>query len=183
MIEFLRGDIQNIEQRARLIKAIALDVDGVLTRGDITYDDRGRELKSFNVLDGHRIKVAMKFGLAVFIITGRSSAVVDLRARELTITGVYQGAMKKGIVFEQLLAEQNVTAERVAFLGDDIIDIPALRRAGLAGMVANAHEHLACYCHVRTNRRGGEGAVADFIEFILDCQGYWSQLITDYEKE
>jgi YrbI family 3-deoxy-D-manno-octulosonate 8-phosphate phosphatase len=183
MVSFLDHDSTSVQERARHIKTIIFDVDGVLTPGDITYDSEGREIKSFNVLDGHRIKVAQKMGLQVYLMTGRVSHVVKVRAAELGIDGLLQGVLKKGLFFKDFLGQNNFLPEEIAFLGDDLIDIPVLRKVGLAGAVKNCSADITRFCHLQTDRCGGEGAAAEFIEFILKSKGLWQEVLDYYEQD
>lgn len=161
----------DIRARAKKIKLILLDVDGVMTDGRIILDSTGTEIKSFHVRDGHGIKMAQKAGLIIGIITGRNSEVVNIRARELGITEVHQGTVDKGIVYADILAKYGLADEDVAFIGDDIVDIPILRRVGLAVAVADADPGIRPYVHMTTKAEGGRGAVREFINFVLSIQG------------
>jgi len=183
MVSFLDHDSTSVQERARHIKTIVFDVDGVLTRGDITYDSEGREIKSFNVLDGHRIKVAQKMGLQVYLMTGRVSPVVKVRATELGIDGLFQGVLKKGLFFKEFLGKNKFLPDEIAFLGDDLIDIPVLRKVGLAGAVKNCSADITRFCHLQTDRCGGEGAAAEFVEFILKSKGLWQKVLDYYEQD
>lgn len=161
----------DISERAKKIKLILLDVDGVMTDGSIILDSTGTEIKAFHVRDGHGIKMAQKAGLIIGIITGRNSKVVNIRARELGITEVYQGTVDKGIVYAGIIAKYGLADEDVAFIGDDIVDIPILRRVGLAVAVADADPGIRPYVHMITKSEGGRGAVREFINFVLSTQG------------
>ncbi|MGB4547692.1 MAG: HAD hydrolase family protein [Syntrophales bacterium] len=168
-------------QRIKKIKIFLLDVDGVLTDGRIIMDDRGREVKFFDVRDGHGLKMLMRTGIEVVFLTGRRSRVVEHRARDLGITEVYQGALNKVEVFEALLRRKGYGASEAAFAGDDIVDVPVLRRAGLSVAVANAVAEAKKAAHVVTRQRGGRGAVREICEMILRGQGRWRDIRTRYE--
>jgi len=183
MVSYLLHTASEVKERAKKISVIIFDVDGVLTPGDITYDADGRELKSFNVLDGHRIKVARKLGLRVYFLTGRNSGVVDRRARELEIDGLFQGVLVKGLFFKDFIEKQQFHPDTIAYLGDDVIDIPVLRKVGLAGAVANCCSDITRFCHLKTKRSGGAGAAAEFIEFILRSSGLWQQVLDHYLQD
>jgi 3-deoxy-D-manno-octulosonate 8-phosphate phosphatase (KDO 8-P phosphatase) len=168
----------------RAIKLVIFDVDGVLTDGRIIWDSNGVETKFFNVRDGAGIAFLNKTEIKVALITGRSSVVVDNRARELKIPPerVKQGAKVKLPVFEKLLAENNLSASEAAFVGDDIIDLPVLERAGLACCPADAHPDVLKTCHVVGNAKGGKGGVRGICEHILKQRddGTWEKAIDRY---
>lgn len=171
---------KSLVQKAKKIKALLFDVDGVLTRGEIMYLEGGKEIKMFHVIDGHRIKIAQRYGMEIYFMTGRQSKVVAHRAAELKIDGIYQGALKKGEVLQQFLEEHDFQLFELAFLGDDLIDIPVLRKVGLAGAVANACPEVKEIAHYITEKKGGEGAAGEFIELILKAQGHWQHLMDFY---
>ncbi|RMF87128.1 MAG: phenylphosphate carboxylase subunit delta, partial [Nitrospirae bacterium] len=157
-----------------------LDVDGVLTDGRIVYDSAGAEAKAFHVRDGQRIKLAIRHGLAFGIITGRSSEVVRRRAAELGIAHVHQGAKRKLPVLEALLGETGLDPEAVAYVGDDIVDLPVMRRVGWAVAVADAPEAVRAHAHWVTRSPGGRGAVAEVVERILEAKGLWQEILEEY---
>lgn len=162
---------------------LLLDVDGVLTDGRITYDDQGRETKSFDVKDGHGIKLLMRAGIKVGIITGRRSPIVEHRAQELGISMVHQGALDKRVPYEAILAEQGLTDEQVAYVGDDLIDLPILRRVGFSASVADAVDEVKAAVHYVARRRGGRGAVREICDHILKGSGRWSAVTARYGLE
>lgn len=168
-------------QRIRKIRVLVLDVDGVLTDGRIILDDRGREVKFFDVRDGHGLKMLMRTGIEVAVLTGRRSRVVEHRARELGITEVHQGALNKLEVFEALLNRMGFAASEAAYAGDDIVDVPVLRRAGFSVAVANAVTEAKRVAHYVTRQRGGHGAVREICEVILKAQDRWRDIKTRYE--
>ena len=170
----------DLTTRAAAIRLVLLDVDGVLTDGRITYDSAGPESKSFHVRDGHRIKLAGRHGVAFGIITGRSSPVVDHRAAELDIAIVHQGAKKKLPVFEQVLASEGLEAPQVAYMGDDIVDLPILTRVGLAAVPADAVPEAMEHAHFVSRFPGGRGAVCELVELILQAQGKWESIMQGY---
>jgi 3-deoxy-D-manno-octulosonate 8-phosphate phosphatase (KDO 8-P phosphatase) len=167
----LKKSNQTIQSRAKKIKLLLLDVDGVLTDGRIILDNQGNELKAFNVRDGHGIKLAQRAGIVIGIITGRSSEVVNIRARELGIQEVHQGAHDKLLVYDTILAKHGITDEETAFIGDDIVDVPIFHRVGLAVTVADADPSVKPFVHMTTMAAGGRGAVREFINFTLKQQG------------
>lgn len=162
---------KNFRSRLKKIKLLLLDVDGVLTDGTILLDHNGNEMKSFHVRDGHGIKLAQRAGIRVGIITGRKSAVVALRARELGIEEVHQGAQDKLIVYEALLEKYGIHDDEAAFIGDDVVDLEILKRAGLAVTVADADPAVRPHADFITQSEGGRGAVREFINLLLAGRG------------
>jgi 3-deoxy-D-manno-octulosonate 8-phosphate phosphatase (KDO 8-P phosphatase) len=157
--------------KARKIRLLLLDVDGVLTDGRIILDNQGNELKAFHVRDGHGIKLAQRAGIVVGIITGRTAEVVNVRARELAIDEVHQGVMDKGVVYESLLAKYGLRDEQVAFIGDDVVDMGILRRAGLAITVSDCDPAVRSVADMVTRNEGGRGAVREAVNLLLKSQG------------
>lgn len=162
------------------IKAIVLDVDGVLTDGRIGYREDGNEIKFFHVRDGHRIVMAIRAGLKAGILSGRRSAANETRARELHLDFFYQGCHDKKQGFETLLADQHLKPEECMYIGDDLVDMPPMRIAGFSVAVADASPELDEVCHLRTKARGGRGAVCEAIEYLLKGQGKWDALLKKY---
>ncbi len=158
-------------QRGKAIKLAVFDVDGVLTDGKIYFLPDGGEFKTFSTLDGQGIKMLINSGVRTAIITGRSSPVVERRAQNLGIHHLYQGREDKLVVLDELLAELGLSYEHVAYLGDDLPDLPAIRRAGLGMAVANANDFVRQHADGVTTARGGEGAAREFCELILQAQG------------
>jgi 3-deoxy-D-manno-octulosonate 8-phosphate phosphatase (KDO 8-P phosphatase) len=158
-------------ERAARIRLLVLDVDGVLTDGRLYLSADGEELKVFHVRDGSGLVAIQRAGVTVAIISGRDSAAVTRRARELGIQHVCQGVSDKGAELERLLAELGITAEETACVGDDTPDAPMLRRAGLAIGVADAHPALLAYAHWVTRSNGGQGAVREVCDLLLSARG------------
>ena len=171
-----------VEEKARPIKLLVLDVDGVMTDGRIVYNDGGEETKAFDVKDGHGIKMLMRSGVSVALLTGRESRVVPHRARDLEIDMVYQGAHDKLSVFERILREKGLKGEEVSYVGDDLVDLPVMKRAGLSISVADASEELKGCVDYVTERSGGRGAVREVCELILKAQGKWEGMTSRYRK-
>jgi 3-deoxy-D-manno-octulosonate 8-phosphate phosphatase (KDO 8-P phosphatase) len=167
----MRKTKQSLRSKAKKIKLLLLDVDGVLTNGTIILDNQGNELKAFHVRDGHGIKLAQRAGIVIGIITGRKSEVVNIRARELGIEEVHQGALKKIEIYESILAKYAVRDEETAYMGDDIVDVDIFRRAGIAVTVADADPSVRPYVDMITKNEGGRGAVREFINVILKSRG------------
>jgi len=166
--------------RLARIRLLLLDVDGVLTDGRIIYDSQGVETKAFDVKDGHGLKLLQRAGIAVGIITGRQSPVVDIRARELGIEIVYQGAKDKLVPFGEILAKLGLTAEEVAYVGDDLPDLPVMRRVGWAAAPSDAIEEVKPYAHYVTVRPGGRGAVREVCDLLLRESGHWEGVASRY---
>jgi 3-deoxy-D-manno-octulosonate 8-phosphate phosphatase (KDO 8-P phosphatase) len=166
--------------RARKIKLLIIDCDGVLTDGRIIMLPDTDETKAFDVKDGHGIVMARRAGLRVAIISGRKSSVVRARAKELGVEHLYELAWVKTEPYEKVLAEEGLVDEQVCYVGDDVVDIPLLRRAGLGVAVADAVEETKQHSHLVTTRGGGRGAVREIIEFILRAQNKWDEAMTHY---
>lgn len=158
-------------QRGKAVKLAIFDVDGVLTDGRLYFLPEGGEFKTFNTLDGQGIKMLAASGIITAIISGRKSVVVERRAQNLGIPHLYQGREDKLAVLDELLAELQLDYAQVAYLGDDLPDLPVIRRVGLGMAVANAAPFVRQHAHGVTVARGGEGAAREFCELILRAQG------------
>jgi 3-deoxy-D-manno-octulosonate 8-phosphate phosphatase (KDO 8-P phosphatase) len=173
--------------RARQIKLFLMDVDGTLTDGGVclisstTSDGSGvgnvSEMKTFNAQDGQGLSLARTMGIQTGFITGRQSPAVAKRAQELKVTFVYLGQAKKTQAFEECIRQAGVTEEEVAYLGDDLPDIPVAQRAGLAVCVADGAPELKAICHYTTRRLAGRGAAREVVELILKAQGRWEEAV------
>lgn len=172
-----------IERRARRIKLLLMDCDGVLTDGRIELLENGDESKTFHTRDGHGIVLMHRAGLDTGIISGRSSTLVERRARDLGINHLRQGTWDKIKDYEELLAETGADEAAVAFIGDDVTDIPLMQRVGLAVAVADAVPETLAAAHYVTQLPGGFGAVREVCELILKAQGHWSDLMKRYITE
>ena len=161
----------SLKSKAKKIKLLLLDVDGVLTDGRIILDNQGNELKAFHVRDGHGIKMAQRAGIVVGIITGRKSKVVAIRARELGIKEVHQGAKNKLDVYESILSKYGLRDDEVAYMGDDTVDLAIFKRAGLAAAVADADPSVKPHVDLIAKTEGGRGAVRELINLIMNSQG------------
>lgn len=162
---------QDAIERARDVKLIIFDVDGVMTDGTLFLADDGQEYKGFNSLDGHGLKMLKSTGVELAIITGRNSQLVAHRARNLGITHLHQGAHDKLMVYRQLLQDLDLGAEQTAFMGDDVVDLPVMRRTRLSIAVPAAPDLVKAHSHYITRREGGRGAVREACEFIMRAQG------------
>jgi 3-deoxy-D-manno-octulosonate 8-phosphate phosphatase (KDO 8-P phosphatase) len=169
-------------ERARKTRLLIMDVDGVLTDGRIIQDCHGHEVKVFDVKDGHGIVMAHRAKLRTGLISGRESETITRRAEELSIELVFQKVWNKLEVYEKILMDTALTHDEVAYVGDDVVDIPLLRRVGLAVAVADAVDEVKAVSHFITQRPGGQGAVREVIELILRAQGHWDTLLERYTK-
>jgi 3-deoxy-D-manno-octulosonate 8-phosphate phosphatase (KDO 8-P phosphatase) len=169
--------------RAQKINLLILDCDGVLTDGRILMTADGDEMKTFDVRDGHGLVMFHRAGLRSAIISGRQSAVVQRRAKELGIAHIHEMAWVKLEPYKQILEEEKLSDEAVCYVGDDVVDIPVLRHAGLAVAVADAVEEVKAHAHYVTSAKGGRGAVREVVELILKAQGKWDELMRRYTNE
>ena len=159
-----------------------MDVDGVLTDGKIVVDAQGKELKFFDVQDGFGLVLLRQAGIKTAILSARSSSAVTARAEDLKIDKICQDAHPKTNAYESLIKELGCTDEQVCFMGDDLPDLPVLKRVGLAVAVPNAMDELKKIAHYVTTRRGGAGAVREVIELILKAQRKWKNIVAQMEK-
>lgn len=167
-------------QKAAAIRLAVFDVDGVLTGGEIIYQGNGVEQKVFHVQDGLGLKLLMRGGCEVGIITSRTSAIVTARMQELGITRVHQGVDDKRRCLQDMMQAVGVRPEQTAYTGDDLIDLPAMRQCGLAIAVANAHPFVRSQADWVSTRAGGAGAVREICDLILDAQGRLEGLQHEY---
>jgi len=172
----------DLRERARGVRMIVFDVDGVLTDGSLFYGDDGQEYKAFNSRDGHGIKMLRASGVESAIITGRTSQVVQFRARNLGIVHLFQGADDKLEAFAKLLAGVHLAAGQIAYLGDDVVDLPVLRRCGLAICVPDAPEAVRARSHYVTRTAAGRGAAREACELIMRAQGTWAEQLARYDR-
>nr|WP_298116038.1 3-deoxy-manno-octulosonate-8-phosphatase KdsC [uncultured Pseudomonas sp.] len=170
----------DLQQRAQAIKLAIFDVDGVLTDGKLYFLVDGSEFKTFNTLDGHGIKMLIASGVSTAIISGRKTPVVERRAQNLGIQHLYQGREDKLVVLDELLGELGLSYEQVAYLGDDLPDLPVIRRVGLGMAVASADAFVRQHAHAVTRANGGEGAAREFCELIMRAQGNLEAAQTAY---
>lgn len=173
-------DLNSIKQRAARLKLLLLDCDGVLTDGRITLLPDGDEQKSFHTRDGHGLVLLHRAGFESGIISGRTSRAVERRALDLGIKYVRQGTFDKMRDFAEVLAEAGVAESETAFVGDDVTDIPLMRRVGLAVAVADAGDETRAAAHYVTKLPGGFGAVREVCELILKAHGRWAELMKRY---
>lgn len=172
-----------VERRAARVKLLLMDCDGVLTDGRVTLLENGDEQKSFHTRDGHGLVLLHRAGLRSGIISGRTSTAVERRARDLKISYLRQGTWNKVKDFAEVLTEAEVEPQEVAFVGDDVTDIPLMRRCGFSIAVADAGEETRAAAHYVTRLPGGFGAVREVCELILRAQGRWDDLMKRYTKD
>lgn len=170
-----------IEKRAKNIKLLILDVDGVLTDGRIIYDNFGDELKCFNVHDGFGMSLLHRAGLRAVIITAKETNIVKRRARDMHVAAVYS-THRKLESYKKVLKRFKVRDEEVCFVGDDLIDLPIIKRVGFAAAPPNAVEEVRNSAHYITRIKGGKGAVREVIEIILKSKGIWDRIISEYSQ-
>ena len=170
-----------ILERAGRVTTLILDVDGVLSDGRIVYDEFGDELKFFDVQDGSRLVLWNRAGLKSAIITARKAKLIKRRAKEMHVDFLAQNAFQKLLVYEALLKRWRVSAGQVCAMGDDLMDLPILRRVGFAVAVPNAVEDVKAVCHYVTTCAGGRGAVRETIDLILKAKGLWDEVIRPYQ--
>jgi len=175
-------DLASIERRALRIKLLLMDCDGVLTDGRLWLLESGEEQKSFHTHDGLGLSLLHRAGLKSGIITGRSSQTVTRRAAELGVEFVQQGDAEKTEAFEQVMQLAGVVENEVAFIGDDLTDIPLMQRSELAIAVADARPEAVSVAHYVTAAPGGHGAVREVVELILKSQGRWNEIVEHYLK-
>lgn len=171
-----------ILEKAGRIKLLIVDIDGVMTDGRIIYSVYGDELKFFDVQDGFGIFLLNKAGIRTAIITAKKSRIVKLRARDMRVARAYQGYINKLIPFERLLKEFRLKPDEVCFIGDDLIDIPVLKRVGFAVAVPNAVDEVKAVAHLTTAKTGGRGAVREICDLILKSQNKWDLATSSYLK-
>ena len=170
----------SLAQRMQAVRLVAFDVDGILTDGGLYLTDSGEEFKRFNSLDGHGLKMLKASGVEIAIITGRTSRCVELRAKNLGITRLYQGVEDKWAAMQALLADLNLAPTDAAFMGDDVVDLPVMRRVGFSITVPNAPQIVRDHAHYLTQREGGHGAVRETCELIMSAQGTLDALLAPY---
>jgi len=167
-------------EKLKKIQLILLDVDGVLTDGSIIYNDDGRETKIFNARDGFGIRLVMQAGITVGIVTGRSSEALRHRCENLGIQYLFDGVQDKAAMLDKIVTQTGVEAEHAAFMGDDLPDLPLMKRTGLSIAVADAHELVRQKADWTTRAPGGHGAVREVCEALLKAQGLWEEIVARY---
>lgn len=171
---------QDLLNKAQLIKLVAFDIDGIMTDGRLYFTSLGDEIKAFNVKDGLGLNLLRKSGVEVAIITGRTSELVNRRARDLKIDKLIQGREDKKIALLELMEKENLSAEQIAYMGDDLPDLPAIRHAGLGITVADALPIVKQHADLITEAKGGDGAVREFCDWLLQAQGNLDKVLEPY---
>jgi YrbI family 3-deoxy-D-manno-octulosonate 8-phosphate phosphatase len=172
-----------LEERCRAIELVLSDVDGVLTDGGLIFDNQGIETKKFHIRDGLGIRLWQRAGYRFGILTARTSHIVRLRCVELGIEIVRQGFEDKLLAAQQICEQQGLDLEQICYIGDDLTDIPLVRRVGLGVAVANAATEVCTAAHVVTDHPGGTGAVRELIETLLKAKNRWDDLIRKYVEQ
>lgn len=172
-----------VAARARRIRLLVLDVDGVLTDGTMVVAEGGDELKGFHARDGVALALARRAGLKTALVTGEKSPIAKIRGDKLGIDQVVLGARRKGDALDELLVGFELPAEAAAYVGDDLLDVPAMQRAGLAIAVADAVPEVKAVAHAVTRAPGGRGAVRECVELILKAQGAWRSTVDAYIRD
>ena len=172
--------MQEIHAKARAVRLMIFDVDGVLTDGSLYFTDSGEEIKAFNSRDGHGMKMLRESGVEIAIITGRTSRCLELRAKNLGIELLYQGVHDKARAFAELVAARSLTPVATAYMGDDVVDLPVLLRCGLALSVPDAPLLVKQHADYVTRARGGHGAAREICELIMHAQGTLAAQLDSY---
>lgn len=172
--------MMDLQARLQQVRILVMDVDGVLTDGSIVLDHQGREIKRFNARDGHGLKLLGQAGIQTAIITSRSSEAVAQRAHELGLNHVYQGSHDKRLAYAELKLATGLDDAQVAYMGDDILDLPVMAQVGLAAAPGDAHAEVLERAHYVAAEGGGRGAVRALAELILKTQGHWEGIMAGY---
>ncbi len=172
--------MNEIIEKAKNTEMVIFDVDGVMTDGSLFFGDDGQEYKAFNSFDGHGMRMLLEEGIQAAIITGRKSSVVEHRMRDLGVELIYQGYRDKRPAFVELLQEVGLDAAQVAYVGDDVVDLPIMSQVGFAIAVQNAHPFVKQHSHWITDRVGGRGAVRDVCELMLEARGTLAAKLATY---
>jgi len=180
MMDAAMASTESAVEKAKKIKLLILDVDGVLTDGRLFFDTEGNEYKSFHARDGHGIKLLRQTGVDVAVISGRKSSIVSLRMQTLGIDLVYQGHENKRSAFTEIIEKTGVTPEQTAHVGDDLLDLPIMVRVGLAIAVNDANFAVKEYADWCTTLPGGQGAVREVCDFIMQAQGNFDDILASY---
>ena len=169
-----------IKEKILKLKLVILDVDGVLTDGRIIYSSFGEDIKEFDVKDGFGVKLLYRAGIPSVILSGKASRTLKRRAKDMRVIKVYQNAFDKLSVFEKIISKFKVAPEEVAFIGDDLVDLPVLRRVGFSACTACAVDELKEQVDYVSSKKGGAGAVREISDMILKLQGKWDEVTKRY---
>jgi len=170
----------DIFEKAKKIELVVFDVDGVMTDGGLFFGDDGQEYKAFNSKDGHGLRMLHESNIKAAVITGRTSKVVEHRMKNVGIDLIYQGYRDKNPAFEELKKQVGLATSQIAFVGDDVVDLPVMGQVGLAIAVQDAHPFVKQHAHWITPRDGGRGAVRDVCELLLEARGELSAKLESY---
>ena len=171
--------MKTLEEILANIKLLVLDVDGVLTDGRLCFDENHEAHKCFHAQDGLGIKLLLRNDIQVAVISGRKSPIVENRLKQLGISHYYLGYEDKRPAWQDLIQKTGIPEQDIAYMGDDLPDIPLMQAAGLGVTVANAADHVSAYCQLQTKRSGGQGAVRELCDRLLLCQEIWPSIIED----
>jgi 3-deoxy-D-manno-octulosonate 8-phosphate phosphatase (KDO 8-P phosphatase) len=169
---------KELVEKAKKIKLLILDVDGVLTDGKIIYDSKGRDLKNFCVHDGLGVWLLKKAGIPTVILTAKSSKTIKLRAQDMQIEEIFEDVERKGGILDRILRKYKVNTEEICFVGDDLVDLSIMKRIGLPIAVKNACKEIKDISFYITEAEGGKGAVREVCEIILKAKGKWEELVS-----
>jgi 3-deoxy-D-manno-octulosonate 8-phosphate phosphatase (KDO 8-P phosphatase) len=172
--------MQEIITKAKAVKLLICDVDGVMTNGGLFFGDNGLEYKAFHSRDGLGIKMLQRSGIPLAVITARTSDVVRHRMKNLNINLVFQGQLNKVQAFESICQQQQLSPEQIAYVGDDLVDVPVMRQVGLSIAVADAHERVKAIADWTTQHNGGHGAVRDVCELLMEAHGTLEEQFSVY---
>jgi 3-deoxy-D-manno-octulosonate 8-phosphate phosphatase (KDO 8-P phosphatase) len=173
-------DVSDLKWRAQRIRLLLMDCDGVLTDGRIVLLPEGEDIKFFHSQDGQGVKLAGQAGLRTGVITTRASRVLERRVKEMKTPHLYQNAENKVEAYDAILKQEGLSDDEVAFIGDDLPDLPVMQRVGLAIAVANAVSEVKAQAHLVTTKEGGRGGVREAVEFILKAQGKWDEIVAQF---
>ncbi len=172
---------KSVLNKAKIVKLLLLDVDGVLTDGRIIYDSRGGDIKLFDVHDGMGVNLLKKAGIPTILITAKDSAVIKPRARDMQVEAVFTNVARKSAILPGILKKYKVNADEICFAGDDLVDLGLLKRVGFPVAVCNAAFEIKQAAFYITVKPGGRGAVREISELILKAQGKWDEMVNSYD--
>lgn len=172
----------SLSEKAKKVKLLLLDVDGVLTDGRIIYDSKGRDFKLFDVHDGLGVYLLKKAGIHTVLITARGSKAIRPRARDMRVSAIFENISPKSAALDKILSKFKVTLEEICFVGDDLVDLCLMKKVGLAVAVFNACPEIKALAHYITLRQGGRGAVREVAEIILKSQDKWQATVEPYQE-
>jgi len=172
---------QDIVEKAKKVKILLLDVDGVLTDGRIIYDSRGRDMKFFDVHDGLGVYLLKHAGIPAILVTAKGSGTIKHRAKDMRVAAVFENIFPKSLVLDKVLKKYKISPAEVCFVGDDLVDLSIMKKVGFAVAVANAAKEIKEVAAYITDKKGGRGAVREVVELILKTQGKWHEALRTYD--